>query len=216
MEPIKTETINVREAAQMVRCGERRFATVSMKARSRLFASDAPSDTSRRPPSCDGSITQAAPPPQSKHPAPSNQPGQGQKEFHGCYENNTTPPAPTPAPHGGRAWRSLERRACMKGSSSPSCSDAAQLHWPRLYLLGNGYSRFEVNYERIIAIVYASFHLKPTPGDVRGWLHEYTDNFLLFIYEDAATGAMWAQWITAPRESYLIPNRRRQTQPGTR
>ena len=91
----------------------------------------------------------------------------------------------------------IRRNGLYEGERLAACSDEAQLHWPRLYLLGNGHSRFEVNYERIIAIVYASFHLKPTPEEVRGWLHEYAENFLLFIYEDAATGAIWAQWITA-------------------
>jgi hypothetical protein len=91
----------------------------------------------------------------------------------------------------------IKVKGLYEGERLRACSDAAQLHWPRLYLLGNGHSRFEVNYERIIAIVYASFHIEPTAEDVRGWLREYADNFLLFLYEDVATGAMWAQWITA-------------------
>ncbi|MBB5330592.1 hypothetical protein [Tunturiibacter gelidoferens] len=91
----------------------------------------------------------------------------------------------------------IRAKGLYEGERLRACTDAAQLHWPRLYLLGNGHSRFERDYERIIAVVYASFHTKPTAEDVRGWLGEYADNFLLFLYEDAATGAMWAQWITA-------------------
>lgn len=91
----------------------------------------------------------------------------------------------------------IRAKGLYEGERLAACSDTAQLHWPRLYLLGNGHSRFELHYARIIAVVYASFHTKPTEDEVRGWLREYADNFLLFLYEDPATGAMWGQWITA-------------------
>jgi hypothetical protein len=112
----------------------------------------------------------------------------------------------------------IRAKGLYEGERLAACSDEAQKHWPRLYLLGNGYSRFEVNYERIIAIVYASFHVKPTAEDVRGWLHEYAENFLLFIYEDAATGAMWAQWITAQENlaTYRTAEDKRSPAPGER
>jgi hypothetical protein len=91
----------------------------------------------------------------------------------------------------------IRAKGLYQGERLAACSDLAQLQWPRLYLYGNGFSRFEINVSLIIATVYASLRVKPTEEDIFRWLGEYQDNFLLFIYGDPATGAPWAQWLTA-------------------
>jgi hypothetical protein len=72
------------------------------------------------------------------------------------------------------------------------CSDEAQLHWPRFYVASNGYARLEINYEKIVARVYASFTNPPSEDEILKWIKEYRDNYLLFLYE--VDGRVWGQW----------------------
>lgn len=74
------------------------------------------------------------------------------------------------------------------------CSNAAQLHWPRLYLASDGFARLELNYARIVGRAYATFHPIPTEDELAALLKEYVDNYLLFPFE--ADGQMWGQWDT--------------------
>src|SRR5205809_6033901 len=77
------------------------------------------------------------------------------------------------------------------------CSNAAQLHWPRLYLASDGFARLEVNYARIIGRCYATFNPIPSETEIQAWICEYVQNYLLFLYQ--ANGQLWGQWDT-PRE----------------
>lgn len=72
------------------------------------------------------------------------------------------------------------------------CSDTARLAWPHLFLLANGFGRIEINYDRIAAVVFAGYKDPPSEQAVYGWVQEYRDAHLLFLYE--ARGQLWGQW----------------------
>jgi len=74
------------------------------------------------------------------------------------------------------------------------CSNAAQLHWPRLFLASDGFARLEINYARIIGRAYPTFNPAPPEAELQVYLQEYARNSLLFLYED--NGQLWGQWDT--------------------
>ncbi len=74
------------------------------------------------------------------------------------------------------------------------CSNAAQLHWPRLFLASDGFGRLELNYARIVGHAYSTFKPVPSEQELRGWIREYAESFLLFVYE--VNGQQWGQWDT--------------------
>lgn len=74
------------------------------------------------------------------------------------------------------------------------CSNAAQLHWPRLFLASDGFGRLELNYHKIVARAYATFNPVPSEQEILGCIQEYLDNYLLFGY--AVDGQAWGQWDT--------------------
>lgn len=76
------------------------------------------------------------------------------------------------------------------------CSDTARLAWPHLFLLANGCGRFEINHARIAAVVFADFKNPPSEQELYGWVIEYRDAHLLFLYE--ARGQLWGQWDCKP------------------
>lgn len=80
------------------------------------------------------------------------------------------------------------------------CSDLAQLHWTRLYSAANNYARFELNYRKVVSAAYSSFKNPPTEAQFWGWIREYRDCFLLFVYE--VNEVWWGQWQT--NERYLL------------
>jgi hypothetical protein len=85
----------------------------------------------------------------------------------------------------------------LVGERLSTCSDDAQLHFPRLVALGNGFGRVELNARAIIDTAYANFHSKPSREDLTRWLQEYARQHLLFVYEDAQ-GHPWGQWCGVP------------------
>jgi hypothetical protein len=82
------------------------------------------------------------------------------------------------------------------GDRLRQCSDAAQLHWPRFFLASNGFGRLELNYYKIIARAYAMFRSVPTEAELFGYLKEYAENCLLFVYD--GWGQLWGEWDTPP------------------
>src|SRR5882672_3563615 len=74
------------------------------------------------------------------------------------------------------------------------CTDAAQLHWPRLFLASDGFGRLEINHARIIGQAYPTFQAPLSPADLQGFIEEYSKNHLLFLYE--VNGRIWGQWDT--------------------
>src|ERR1700733_55532 len=85
----------------------------------------------------------------------------------------------------------------LLGERLSTCSDDAQLHFPRLVALGNGFGRMELNARSIIDTAYANFEHKPSREQLTGWLQEYARQHLLFIYTDAQ-GHPWGQWCGVP------------------
>jgi hypothetical protein len=82
----------------------------------------------------------------------------------------------------------------FSGDRLRRCSNAAQLHWPRLFLASDGFGRLELNYHKIVARAYATFDPVPSEHELRGFLTEYAKNYLLFIY--GSDGQVWGQWDT--------------------
>src|SRR5947207_15019864 len=74
------------------------------------------------------------------------------------------------------------------------CSNAAQLHWPRLFLASDGFARLEINYAKIIGRAYPTFSPIPSEADLQACLQEYAKNFLIFPYQ--VDGQPWGQWDT--------------------
>lgn len=74
------------------------------------------------------------------------------------------------------------------------CSNAAQLHWSRLFLASDGFARLEINYARIVGRTYPTFHPAPSETELQSWIQEYAKNYLLFLY--AVDGQVWGQWDT--------------------
>lgn len=72
----------------------------------------------------------------------------------------------------------------------------AQLHWPRLFLVSDGFARLEINYARIIGRAYSSFKQVPTEAELQALIREYADNYLLFLFEAGGSGwgQIWGQW----------------------
>lgn len=81
------------------------------------------------------------------------------------------------------------------------CSDAAQLHWPRLYSAANNFARLELNYRKILSKAYANFRMPPAEQEFWAMIREYKDNFLLLVYQ-TDDGVLWGQWQT--NERYLL------------
>src|SRR5579872_6063022 len=94
----------------------------------------------------------------------------------------------------------IDPEGLFGGDRLRRCSNAAQLHWPRLFLASNGFGRLEINYARIVGRAYSTFSPIPTDAELQTWIQEYCANWLLFLYE--VNGQLWGQWDT-PKE--LLP-----------
>jgi len=88
----------------------------------------------------------------------------------------------------------IDPEGLFNGDRLRRCSNAAQLHWPRLFLAADGFARVELNYVRIIGRAYPTFHPVPSETELQALIEEYAHNHLLFVYE--ANGQLWAQWDT--------------------
>ncbi len=88
----------------------------------------------------------------------------------------------------------IDPEGLFNGDRLRRCSNAAQLHWPRLFLASDGFARLEINYARIIGRAYPTFNPVPSETEVQAWLQEYAENYLLFLYE--VDGQLWGQWDT--------------------
>jgi hypothetical protein len=88
----------------------------------------------------------------------------------------------------------IDPEGLFNGDRLRRCSNAAQLHWPRLFLASDGFARLEINYARIIGRACPTFKPYPTEAALQACLQEYANSYLLFLYE--AGGALWGQWDT--------------------
>lgn len=78
------------------------------------------------------------------------------------------------------------------GERLRSCSSQARLLWPYFFLLCNGFGRFELDLDRIIARAFITFDPVPSRKELEDCLREYIDTYLLFTYR--VDGRMWGQW----------------------
>jgi hypothetical protein len=99
-----------------------------------------------------------------------------------------------------KAMAMIDPEGLFGGDRLRRCSNAAQLHWPRLFLASNGFARIELNYSKLTGRAYANFNPVPSPEELGGYIREYLENSLLFPYE--ADGQTWGQWDTRPE---LLP-----------
>jgi hypothetical protein len=76
-----------------------------------------------------------------------------------------------------------------------SCSDLAQLHYSRFILTSNTLGRTELTPGNIRRAAYPTIRDQPTDEQIFGFINEYSENFLLFVYVDPVTGAPWGQWL---------------------
>ena len=87
----------------------------------------------------------------------------------------------------------------FSGERLASCSDAAQLYWPRFFIASNGYARLELSYTSIISKIFGNFQNPPKAEDVWSIFEEYSKNCLVILYR--FEGVWWAQFDTS--EKYL-------------
>ena len=85
----------------------------------------------------------------------------------------------------------------LYGERLARCSDEAQLHFPRLAAITNGFGRIELNLRSIVDTAYAGFSMRPSREQLGAWLKEYVDAHLLFLYV-AKDGTPWGQWRGIP------------------
>jgi hypothetical protein len=83
----------------------------------------------------------------------------------------------------------------FNGDRLRKCSNAARLYWPYLFLVSNGFGRFEVNYSKIVARAFSGFSPVPSQHEIERLILEYKSNYLLFLYP-SPDGNLWGQWDT--------------------
>jgi hypothetical protein len=94
----------------------------------------------------------------------------------------------------------IDQDGLFNGDRLRRCSNAAQLHWPRLFLASDGFGRLEINYARIVGRAYPTFNPIPSETEMFAWIQEYAKNYLLFLYQ--VDGQVWGQWDT---RSEMLP-----------
>jgi hypothetical protein len=88
----------------------------------------------------------------------------------------------------------IHAEGLFNGDRLRRCSNAAQLHFPRLLLASDGFGRLELNYARIIGRAYVTFNPIPSETELQSWMQEYIKTSLLFVFE--VDGQLWGQWDT--------------------
>src|SRR5579883_2013676 len=100
----------------------------------------------------------------------------------------------------GEKMAIIDPEGLFNGDRLRRCSNAAQLHWPRLFLASDGFARLEINYAYIIGRAYKSFKPIPSEKEISALIREFAGNYLLFLYTH--DGKLWGQWDT---RSELLP-----------
>jgi hypothetical protein len=91
----------------------------------------------------------------------------------------------------------IDAEGLFGGNRWRKCSAMARLNAPYLMLCSNGYGRLEIDPLRILARAYATFNPRPTEQDILGWVQEYSNASLMFLYEYDSTP--WGIWDTPER-----------------
>lgn len=85
----------------------------------------------------------------------------------------------------------------FNGERFERVSDAARYAWPYLWAASNRCGRIELNYRLIIGKAFSRFRRAPTEEEFWGWIREFQQAYLLFVYE--VDGAYWGQWDTSEK-----------------
>ena len=94
----------------------------------------------------------------------------------------------------------IDPEGLFSGERLASCSDLAQLYWPRFFLASNSCARIELSYKSLISRVFGNFQSPPKSDDLWKIFREYDDNYLAILYQ-SESGTWWCQFITS--EKYL-------------
>jgi hypothetical protein len=98
----------------------------------------------------------------------------------------------------------IDPKGLFEGQRLSSCSDQAQLYWPRIYCATNGYGRLEFHAPSIISRCFHYFRKIPTEDELLAVITEFVKNYLAIPYQ--FNGQLWLQFAT--EEKFL---RRRKT-----
>ncbi len=93
----------------------------------------------------------------------------------------------------------IDAEGLYNGRRLRRCSNMARLYWPHVFLAANGFGRFEIDHARIIGRAFLTFNPQPSEPELTGYIREYAENHLLFIYQ--VNGQLWGQWDT--KDKYL-------------
>lgn len=94
----------------------------------------------------------------------------------------------------------IDPEGLFSGERLASCSDLAQLYWPRFFLASNSCARIELSYKSLISRVFGNFQSPPKSEALWKIFREYDDNYLAILYQ-SESGTWWCQFITS--EKYL-------------
>lgn len=83
------------------------------------------------------------------------------------------------------------------GDRMAKLSLMARLYWSHFYVASNGYARIEINYPKLVSTVFSTFPVAPSKQELMGYIKEYHEAFLLFVYR--SNGQIWGQWCTSER-----------------
>lgn len=90
----------------------------------------------------------------------------------------------------------IDPEGLFHGDRLRKCSDMARLCWPYLFLGANGHGRLQLDYEAIKARVFFCFKNAPTLDQLWGYIQEYSDNRLIFLYKSG--NQRWGQFYCKP------------------
>jgi len=85
----------------------------------------------------------------------------------------------------------IEAKGLFGGKRLRKCSDGARLRWPHYFLASNGFARFKLDPEDMLARAFPEMRTAVSIDTFWSDMSEYRDNFLLFVWE---AGGVWGQW----------------------
>lgn len=85
----------------------------------------------------------------------------------------------------------IEAKGLFGGKRLRKCSDGARLRWPHYFLASNGFARFKLDPEDMLARAFPEMRSAVAVETFWSDMAEYRDNFLLFVWE---VGGLWGQW----------------------
>jgi hypothetical protein len=94
-------------------------------------------------------------------------------------------------------YAAIDPEGLFNGDRLAKLSLMARLYWPWFYAAANDFGRIEINYLRLAARMFGRFPEIPSEAEVMGYLKEYSDAYLLFIY--TSSGVLWGQFDTSEK-----------------